>query len=126
LHEVKKIGTFILLAIIFLVYTGFVYTSGTSCTAVVMNAEAVEGKLVFQKYNCTACHQLYGLGGYLGPDLTTTLSQPGKNEHYIKAILKTGTKRMPNHHLSDKEINSLIAFLNYTNETATTLKMNSE
>lgn len=122
----KKIGTFILLVISFLVYTGFVYTTGTSCSTAVMYAEAIEGKLVFQKYNCTACHQLYGLGGYLGPDLTTTLSNPGKNEQYIKAILKTGTQRMPDHHLSDREINALYAFLQYTNKTASTLKTNNE
>ena len=111
-----------MLATIFLVYTGFVYTTGTSFSNVTMSSEAVEGKLTFQKYNCIACHQLYGLGGYLGPDLTNTLSQPGKSENYLKAILKTGTRRMPDHHLTEKEINDLIAFFRYTDKTASTLK----
>jgi len=118
----KKVITFIFLATIFLVYTGFVYTTGTDFSKAVMNAEAVKGKLVFQKYNCTACHQIYGLGGYLGPDLTMTMSQPGKNENFVKAILKSGTKRMPDHHLSEQEINSLIEFMKYVDATATDRK----
>src|SRR3546814_19852453 len=32
--------------------------------------DAVEGKRVFQAYNCMGCHTLLGNGAYLGPDLT--------------------------------------------------------
>lgn len=32
--------------------------------------DAVEGKRVFQAYNCMGCHTIVGNGAYLGPDLT--------------------------------------------------------
>lgn len=78
--------------------------------------------MLFQKYNCTACHQLYGLGGYLGPELTTTISQPGKGELFARAILKTGTQRMPDFKLRDEEIDAFIEFLKYVDATAITYK----
>jgi nitric oxide reductase subunit C len=71
--------------------------------------ESDSGKLTWQKYNCTACHQVYGLGGYLGPDLTNVYSIRGTA--YIQAFLKTGTSIMPDYHLSEKEIKDLTAFL---------------
>jgi nitric oxide reductase subunit C len=74
-----------------------------------LNKEADSGKLTWQKYNCNACHQVYGLGGYLGPDLTNTYSVRGAA--YIQAFLKTGTATMPDFKLSDKEINDLISFM---------------
>lgn len=108
---------FSMLFVCFLVYSGFVYTTGTEVTQVKPNGGAIQGKLVFQKYNCTACHQIYGLGGFLGPDLTSVLEQGGNRETYIRAILKSGTQRMPNFRLSDEEINGLIDYLKFVNET---------
>jgi nitric oxide reductase subunit C len=71
--------------------------------------EASKGKLVWQQYNCNACHQVYGLGGYLGPDLTNTYSLKGSA--YIKAFLQSGTATMPNFHLDVQEISALVAYL---------------
>lgn len=82
-----------------------------------MSAETHQGKLLFQKYNCTACHQLYGLGGYMGPDLTNVMSRQNGNEMYIRVFLQNGTQRMPNFHLSDNEIISLTAYLRYVDKT---------
>ena len=87
-----------------------------------MNENAIRGKLLFQKYNCTSCHQLYGLGGYLGPELTTVISQQGKGEFYANAFLKSGTQRMPDFHLSEEEVNDLVQFLKYVDKTAVTYK----
>ncbi len=116
----KKLLIFITLFVIFILYSAIVYTSGTQ--GVAANEKATEGKLIFQKYNCTACHQLYGLGGYLGTDLTSLISQHGKGELYAKAILKTGTPRMPDFHLKDEEIDALIEFLKYVDTTTITYK----
>ena len=70
-----------------------------------------EGRLVWQKYNCHTCHQLYGLGGYLGPDLTNVYSRSGNNEHYIRGIVKSGVKQMPAFEISEEEMNALLQFL---------------
>lgn len=82
-----------------------------------MTEDAENGKLLFQKYNCTACHQLYGLGGFMGPDLTNAMSKQGIGELYVSAFLQGGTQRMPNFHLSEDEIKSLVAYLKYVDKT---------
>lgn len=38
---------------------------------------AVEGKRVFQAYNCMGCHTIVGNGAYLGPDLTNIYDLAG-------------------------------------------------
>lgn len=104
----QKIFVLLFLLVAFLSYTGFLYTD----LPVKYNPDKKTedaGKLVWQKYNCNACHQVYGLGGYLGPDLTNIYSLRG--QEYIKAFLKTGTGAMPLFYLSDEETSSLLSFL---------------
>lgn len=38
---------------------------------------AVDGKRVFQAYNCMGCHTIVGNGAYFGPDLTNTYESAG-------------------------------------------------
>lgn len=57
---------------------------------------------------------MYGLGGYLGPDLTNVISVKGKNNNYILAIIKSGSIQMPSFNLSDVEKINLIEFLKST------------
>ncbi|HTN66761.1 MAG TPA: cytochrome c, partial [Burkholderiaceae bacterium] len=38
---------------------------------------AVEGKRVFQSYNCMGCHTIVGNGAYFGPDLTKVYERAG-------------------------------------------------
>ncbi len=71
--------------------------------------DAISGKFIWQKNNCNACHQVYGLGGYLGPDITNVYS--AKGPAYIQAFLKNGTTIMPDFHLTEREIKDLTAFL---------------
>ena len=78
-----------------------------------MTADAIKGKVLWQQKNCIACHQLYGLGGYLGPDLTYITSDPSRGKLYAAAFLKSGGTTMPNFHFSDTEIASIIAYLSY-------------
>lgn len=78
------------------------------------------GKIIFQNKNCIACHQLYGLGGFMGPDLTYICFEPGKGKEYARAFIVNGTARMPDFNLTDKEASYLIAFLEYAGSTATT------
>ncbi len=103
----------------FLLYTIAVDTIGTAQDKGEhwLTEKAKRGKLVFQEYNCTACHQIYGLGGYMGPDLTNVISAPGKGPIYAKAFLQGGTVKMPNFNLSDEKMDELIAFLTYIDKT---------
>ncbi|CAN5293222.1 hypothetical protein BH09BAC5_BH09BAC5_09810 [soil metagenome] len=107
------------LILLFAVYSIVVDTSGTSADSgnKYLTTEAKHGKLLFQKYNCTACHQLYGLGGYMGPDLTNVISQQGKGAAYVNAFLTAGTVRMPDFHLNETEKQELISFLTYVDKT---------
>lgn len=75
---------------------------------------AADGRLIWQKYNCQACHQFYGLGGYLGPDLTNIISKEGKGEAVIRALIKSGTKQMPSYSMEEEEIRLLLEFLKST------------
>ena len=96
------------LSVAFLSYSGLLYTvMPVKYKATKQQEDA--GKLIWQHYNCNACHQIYGLGGYLGPDLTNVYSKRG--QAYIKAFLTIGTGVMPVFHLSQSESNSLLAFL---------------
>ena len=99
------------LSIAFVVFSGFVYTQAVPENNTIVSPEAVHGKMLWQQHNCSSCHQLYGLGGYLGPDLTNTISTKGKGRDYAAAIMKNGTQVMPDFHLNDTEIEALLAFL---------------
>ncbi|HWC53198.1 MAG TPA: cytochrome c [Chitinophagaceae bacterium] len=120
-----KILIFLVLFISYAVYSAVVYTRGTKSNIKLTNTEREQvdrGKSLFQQYNCTSCHQLYGLGGYLGPELTTAYSDTYRGPLYMKAFLQNGGVRMPNFHFSEKDIDALIGFLKYVDETAITYK----
>lgn len=104
----SRLLTLVLLAIGFLLYSITLYSTQPRKTPAVTELSS-KGKLVWQQYNCTGCHQVYGLGGYLGPDLTNTYSRKGPA--YIKAFLAGGTVTMPNFRLSEEEMEALVAYL---------------
>ncbi len=92
----------------FLLYSFYLYATLPS-NSKLHSVAADQGKLLWQQYNCTACHQVYGLGGYLGPDLTNTYSKKGPD--YIKSFLRNGTAIMPDFRLSENEITSLLSYM---------------
>ena len=106
------------LFVAFVFYSATVYTSGTAAThGEAMSPEARAGQALFQDNNCIACHQFYGLGGYMGPDLTNVISNRG--ETVSRAFISAGTARMPNFGLSEAEVSDLIAFLSFVDQTGT-------
>lgn len=117
-HNKIKLLVLAVLLVLFFSYSFMVYTIGTEPeNGGKISAAAVEGKMVWQKYNCISCHQLYGLGGYMGPDLTNVISAPGKGKHFARAFIATGSSKMPNFKLSEKEMETLLEFLNYVDKT---------
>ncbi|MBL7930058.1 MAG: cytochrome c [Bacteroidia bacterium] len=109
------LAVILLSALLFSFYT---YTAGTRGAAI--NREAAIGKIIFQNKNCIACHQLYGLGGFMGPDLTYVCFEPGKGKEYARSFITNGTEKMPDFILSKEETGCLIAYLEYVGSTAST------
>jgi nitric oxide reductase subunit C len=107
------------LFLVFVGYTVLVYSySDTQTTSgAVPDAKALAGWHTWQQKNCQTCHQIYGLGGYMGPDLTNTASDPAKGDLYMKTLIKYGTGRMPNFNLNDKETEELVAFLKWVDKS---------
>lgn len=120
-----RIFIFLSLFTLYIIYSLTVYSKGTDDTfpGTITNREKIEaGKELYQQYNCTACHQLYGLGGYLGPELTTAYSDPARGELYMKAFLQAGGQRMPNFHFQPAQIDQLLSYLKYVDSTAVNYK----
>lgn len=100
----------VLLSVAFLGYSFDLYVSPPKEKdgELINNSLAAEGKLLWQKKNCTSCHQIYGLGGHLGPDLTNIASK--RSREHIEVFLKHGTNVMPDFNLSQQEIDAFQAF----------------
>jgi len=93
--------------------------------ATLTNAENItpqvrNGQDVWHKYNCINCHTLFGEGAYYAPDLTKITQH--RSEAYLAAFMKDPSRfydekkhrrLMPNQNLTDEEIASLIAFLDW-------------
>ena len=119
-----KLWVFGGLFISYVLYSLLVYTEGTE-NKIAVTPDVQQGKLLYQKYNCASCHQLYGLGGYLGPELTTAWSDPHRGEAFMRAFLQGGGRRMPNFKLSEKEIHAILRYLQYVDATAAKEKTQS-
>lgn len=106
-------------------YTVLIYLTGTKETAptnISFDSKTQEGKKIYQQYNCASCHQLYGLGGYLGPELTTDYSNPERGPLLMRAFLENGGQRMPNFHFSKEQIDCIMSYLRYVDATAVSYK----
>ena len=109
----------IALFVVFIVYTFMVYNycDERNPNESIPDKHALAGWETWQAKNCQSCHQIYGLGGYLGPDLTNVTADTNKNEAYFRTFIKYGTGRMPNFHLNDSEINNVVSFLQWVNKS---------
>lgn len=108
------------MAVLIIVFTGYnflVYRGAEPDDRAGMSRLAIQGQQLYQEYNCTACHQLYGLGGYLGPDLTNIISAAGKGPHYVRAFLNSGFKSMPRFNFSEEEKDAIVEYLSLVDKT---------
>lgn len=119
----KKTFVFLVLFCSYAAYSGWVYTRGTEQTTAAISTQAAAGKQLWQQNNCSSCHQLYGLGGYLGPDLTNIISDPKRGSSYAKAFIAGGGATMPKFHLNEEQVEAVVAYLAYVDES---VKNNSQ
>jgi nitric oxide reductase subunit C len=106
---------FIFLILLFVGYTYFVYTKGTDrINSPEMSESAIKGRTLWQENNCTACHQIYGLGGYLGPDLTNVYR---RYKDGTKVFFNAGKGSMPKYNFNDTEQENLLEFLKSVNRS---------
>lgn len=117
----KSVHVFLILCASFLIYSFSIYLKPFSIETAegFDKKKASDGRIVWQTYNCQSCHQFYGLGGYLGPDLTNIISAKGKGEVVIRAMVKSGTKQMPAFNLTEDEYSKLIEFLKSVDKSGT-------
>ncbi|MFQ5702762.1 MAG: c-type cytochrome [Gemmatimonadales bacterium] len=71
---------------------------------------------IWREHNCQACHQIYGFGGFLGPDLTNRVTDDTPDRQ-VSWILTSGSGKMPAFHLSPDEQRAVVAFLRGVNRT---------
>jgi nitric oxide reductase subunit C len=88
-----------------------------------LSEQVVEGKRLWQHYDCNDCHTILGIGGYYAPDVTKSYSQRG--EAWLRKFLASPAtmypsgRQMPNFHLSGAQIDSLVAYLGWVSRVDT-------
>ncbi len=112
--EFQKILLATLLTTAFLCYSFYLYSSLPIQETDYTNS-VDKGKGLWQAHNCIACHQVYGLGGFLGPDLTNVYSQRGPE--FITAFLKNGNLTMPAYQMNDEDIQAMLAYLRHLDKS---------
>ena len=94
------------LVLAFAVQTALVYTDEPTTP---LDDAARRGRVLWHENGCQVCHQIYGMGGFLGPDLTNVYSRVDTVR--LRTLLTTGVGQMPAMKMSDAEIGDLRAFL---------------
>ena len=67
-------GILIALCVAFALYSVAVYRQGGGTDGSPADSRVRAGMEAWQGNNCQSCHQFYGLGGYMGPDLMSLLN----------------------------------------------------
>jgi mono/diheme cytochrome c family protein len=126
LMHLRKVGTLVLAAATAVLFTATVITGADAqkkkpgkSPVKPDNAKTLiaEGKTVYAKNNCGACHKIAGKGGATGPDL----SRIGKHESPKELVdyIRTPKKKNPNSimpaygpdQINDKQLKALVAYL---------------
>ncbi len=97
----------------FIGQTAMVYFDDSGRQKPPLSDRAQIGWQVWHKNNCQSCHQIFGYGGFLGPDLTNAIDQ--LTPERLQSILTVGAKPMPAFHLSENEIDGVAALLGELN-----------
>ncbi|MFQ5744643.1 MAG: c-type cytochrome, partial [Acidobacteriota bacterium] len=74
------------------------------------------GLALWRRHNCQACHQIYGFGGFLGPDLTNRVTDATLDEE-LGEMLRSGNGRMPAFDFPPADQEAVLAYLRAVNRT---------
>ena len=94
------------LTVCFLVQTGLVYSDRREAP---LSGEALRGRQLYHQNACQVCHQLYGQGGFLGPDLTNVSTRLDSTR--LRSLLTVGSGQMPALSFSGAQVADMSAFL---------------
>ncbi|MCA8975531.1 MAG: c-type cytochrome [Planctomycetes bacterium] len=99
--------------------TTLVYTDDTADRTPPLSELAIAGRRIWHDNNCQACHQIYGFGGFLGPDLTNAARRLSRE--YLTTVLTTGPNngqtQMPAFHMDEDQIAAVREFLQELDQT---------
>jgi len=85
---------------VFATQTWLVYSDPAGRTHA-LSSQAMEGMAIWRENNCQSCHQIYGFGGFLGPDLTNSFGT--LSPEHLESILTVGAGQMPAFRLDHEE-----------------------
>lgn len=94
------------LVVCYAIQSGLVYSDEKN---VPLSQSALQGREIFHENACQVCHQLYGQGGFLGPDLTNAGSRV--DEARLASLLTVGSGQMPAFRMDAEQIAHVAAFL---------------
>ena len=116
-----KLGSFLVLSALSL--GGFIFLSWQSSKLPYpIPEEAVQGKLVWQRYNCISCHSIFGNGGYSGDDMTNITRKRSSQEitdFFIDPPIMRPNHKRPHLSVSQLEAEQLIQYFEYLQEIPT-------
>ena len=107
------------------------YAVGKSTASLPLSPQVVAGKRVWEKHACIDCHTILGEGAYFAPELGNVFVRYGGNDdpegarEALKAWMTSqpsgveGRRQMPNFHLSDEDLDNLVAFLEWVSKIDT-------
>lgn len=92
-----------------------------------LTKEVAYGKKIWEQNDCIGCHTLMGEGAYYAPELGDAFQRLGGGDEkrfksYLKGWMRAQPlqaperRKMPQFHLSDKEVDALAAFLIWTSK----------
>jgi nitric oxide reductase subunit C len=99
----------------FVVQSTLVYADPTADALGPLSDEALHGRRIWHEHNCQACHQIYGFGGFLGPDLTNAAQRLSRAR--LDEVLTAGNAQMPAFHLSPDEITAIETYFAELDQT---------
>ncbi len=103
------------LVAVFFLQGWLVYTDPAGRATAALSGQASAGRDVWHRHNCQSCHQIYGFGGFLGPDLTNATERLTRAR--VDTVLTIGAGQMPAFDLSDADRRAIEAFLAEVHET---------